>query len=142
MTEPGGAPVTGKRPAVVAVVVRSGRVLVVKRGPQVARPGYWAPLSGRVEPGEPQPAAVVREVREEVGLEVRALAPVWECDTDDGSFRLYWWTAQITGGLLVPDPREVSEVRWVTPAQFAALSPTFADDHVFFDTILPTLGLT
>jgi 8-oxo-dGTP pyrophosphatase MutT (NUDIX family) len=131
----------GQRPAVVAVVARAGRVLVIKRGPQVARAGYWAPLSGRVEPGESQPEAVVREVREEVGLAVRPIAKVWECDTDDGRFRLYWWTAEVTGGELMLDPYEVSEARWLWPAEFRQLAPTFADDHVFFDTILPGLRL-
>src|SRR5206468_2424577 len=57
-----------KREAVVAVLQRAGRVLVVKRGPEAVLSGYWAPLSGRIEPGESQEQAVIREVREEVGL--------------------------------------------------------------------------
>lgn len=127
--------------AVVAVLARSGRVLVIRRGPAVRNPGYWTLPSGRVEPGESQPAALVREVREELGLAVTPLAKVWECDTDDGGYRLHWWTAEITGGDLAPEPGEVAQARWLPPGEFRRLSPTFAGDHEFFDRVLPTLRL-
>lgn len=131
-----------QRDAVVAVVGRAGRVLVVRRGPGAVFPGYWAPLSGRVEPGEAQPAAVVREVKEEVGLVVRPLAKVWECDTHDHAFRLHWWQAVPLSSVaeLSADPGEVSETRWVLPAEFRLLTPTFAGDHEFFDRVLPGLA--
>lgn len=127
--------------AVVAVLAKDGRLLVIRRGPDVARPGYWTPVSGRVERGESQADAVVREVREEVGLLVRPVAKVWECDTDDGAYRLHWWTAEVEGGELAPHPGEVSDVRWVLPEEFDRLSPTFGDDRRFFRQILPASGL-
>jgi 8-oxo-dGTP pyrophosphatase MutT (NUDIX family) len=126
--------------AVVAVLPRDGRYLVIRRGPQVPRSGYWTPLSGRVEPGESQPEALVREVREEVGLTVRPLARVWQCDTDDGAYRLHWWTAEVEPGEPVLDRDEVSDARWVLPEEFSGLEPTFADDRVFFTRVLPTLA--
>ncbi|MGW1748470.1 NUDIX domain-containing protein [Streptomyces sp. NPDC002092] len=128
-----------KREAIVAVLRRGGRVLAIRRGPGVPRPGYWQPLSGKVEPGETQEQAVVREVREEVGLTVSPLAKVWESETDDGLFRLHWWTADATTGEIVPDPVEVAEARWVTPEEFLALSPVFDGDREFFERILPGL---
>lgn len=125
-----------KRDAVVAVIVRDdGRVLVIQRAPGVSRPGYWTPLSGRVEPGETHPEAVVRESREEVGLAVTPVAKVWECDTDDGRYRLHWWTARAGAGRLELDPAEVSDARWIDPAEFGALDPTFADDRAFFTDV-------
>lgn len=102
-------------------------------------PGYWGPLSGRIEPAESQQAAVVREVREEVGLEVRPLAKVWECETDDGVYLIHWWSAEVGEGELVLDPVEVADARWVTPAEFLAMEPTFAGDRVFFTDVLPGL---
>ncbi|MGW2724514.1 NUDIX domain-containing protein [Streptomyces sp. NPDC001492] len=128
-----------KRQAIVAVLRRNGRVLAIRRGPGVSRPGYWQPLSGKVEPGETQEQAVVREVREEVGLTVSPLAKVWESETDDGLFRLHWWTADATTGEIVPDPVEVAETRWVTPEEFLALTPVFDGDREFFERILPGL---
>ena len=128
-----------QREAIVAVLLRAERVLAIRRGPAVARPGYWQPLSGRIEPGESQREAVVREVREEVGLTVVPLAKVWESETDDGSFRLHWWTARADTGEVVPDPDEVAEARWVTPEEFLSLDPVFDGDREFFERILPGL---
>jgi 8-oxo-dGTP pyrophosphatase MutT (NUDIX family) len=127
--------------AVVAVLARAGRVMVIRRGPQVLNPGYWTLPSGRIESGESQPAAVIREVREELGLAVRPLAKVWECDADGADFWLHWWTAEVTGGDLDPEPGEVAVARWLWPAEFTQLSPTFAGDREFFDRVLPGLRL-
>jgi 8-oxo-dGTP pyrophosphatase MutT (NUDIX family) len=65
--------------AVVAVITKEKKVLIIQRGADVPFPGYWAPLSGKMEPQEDQAEAVVREVREEVGLTVRPVRKVWEC---------------------------------------------------------------
>lgn len=125
--------------AVVAVLRRGERMLVVRRGPRARRPGYWSPVSGRIEAGESQAEAVVREVREEVGLEVRPLGKVWECPTDDGRYRLHWWSVEVTGGELDPEPGEVAEARFVDPSEFLALEPTFEGDREFFERVLPRL---
>jgi 8-oxo-dGTP diphosphatase len=126
--------------AIVAVLRRDGQILVIRRGGQASRAGYWAPLSGRIEPGESQPAAVVREIREEVGLEATPIAKVWECDTDDGEFLLHWWTAEAAPGPLVLDRTEVGDARWVTVEEFLRLEPTFAGDREFFVQVFPRLS--
>ena len=80
---------------VAAVLDREGRFLIGKRSPhKQSAPGYWCPISGRVEPGETQAEAVVREVREETGLRVRARSKVAECDTHDGSAIIHWWRVE------------------------------------------------
>lgn len=74
--------------AVAALIVRAGvdedgrplpdsaaRVLAMRRAPSnLAGPGLWETLSGRVEQGEEPRDAVLREIEEESGLEV-ALEP-------------------------------------------------------------------
>jgi 8-oxo-dGTP diphosphatase len=73
-----GAPETAP-PVVpcVGAIVRDvdGRLLLVQRGhePHASR---WSLPGGRMEAGETAEQAVVREVREETGLDVRAGAPV------------------------------------------------------------------
>jgi 8-oxo-dGTP pyrophosphatase MutT (NUDIX family) len=135
------APAKGADPKqAVVVVLRDGeRVLVIRRGPAASRSGYWTPPSGRIEPGETQAQAVAREAREELGLEVRPRRRVWECPSDDGRYTLHWWTADVVGGALVPEPGEVGEVRWVTPEEFPRLTPVFEDDCRFFREVLPGL---
>ncbi|TCC44667.1 NUDIX hydrolase [Kribbella capetownensis] len=125
--------------AIVAVLRQADQVLVIRRGPGACMPGYWAPLSGTLEPGESQQEALVREVQEEIGLAVTPLAKVWESATARGDYLLHWWTAAASPGEVTADPREVSETRWVTPAQFLALEPIFAGDREFFGKIFPRL---
>jgi 8-oxo-dGTP diphosphatase len=128
--------------AIVAVIRRGDAVLAIQRGPRGPFPGWWSLPSGRIEPGESQPEAVIREMREELGLEVTPLAKVWECPTDDGSFRLNWWTVLPLREPveLRPDPVEVSVARWVSAEEFLALTPSFEGDREFFARVLP--GLT
>jgi NADH pyrophosphatase NudC (nudix superfamily) len=125
--------------AVVAVVRRGDRVLMVRRGPRSSFPGFWQPLSGRLEPGETQAEAVVREAREEVGLEVRPLRKVWECPADGADFRLHWWLAESRTGDVTPDGCEVTDARWLTPEEIRLLPDTFAGDREFFTRVLPAL---
>jgi 8-oxo-dGTP pyrophosphatase MutT (NUDIX family) len=125
--------------SIVAVIPRSGRYLIILRSPNVYLPGYWAPPSGKVEPGETQPEAVIREVHEEVGLVARPRAKVWECETDDGSLILHWWLAEADGEVRI-DPLEVSAARWLTPREFLATEPTFDGDRELFRSVLPTLS--
>jgi 8-oxo-dGTP diphosphatase len=76
---PSSADAGAPRPVVACVgaVVRDtgGRLLLIRRGQEPSR-GLWSLPGGRVEPGETVAAAVVREVREETGLAVRAGEPV------------------------------------------------------------------
>jgi len=126
--------------AVVAVVTRGTKLLFIRRGPSVADAGFWAPLSGRIERGEDQAAAVVREAKEEVGLTVKPLRKVWESLSTRGAYRLHWWLAEWVDGDFRLDPREVSEARWLSSPEISALEKTFEKDREFFDRVLPGLG--
>lgn len=110
--------------------------LIIKRGPEAQASGYWGPPSGRIEPGETQAQTVVREMREELGIEVRPIEKIWECDTDDGVYLMHWWTAAIASVELSPDPGEVADTRWVTPTEFLGMDHTFEGDREFVRTVL------
>ncbi len=121
--------------AIVAVVRSGGLVLMIRRGPREPDAGYWAPPSGKVERGESQEAAVVREIQEEVGVTVRPLRKVWESISADETHTLHWWLADAVDGDLRLDQREVIDARWVTVQEIAALEPTFAGDRHFFEQV-------
>jgi ADP-ribose pyrophosphatase YjhB (NUDIX family) len=53
--------------AALAVIERDGRILLVQESAAPCR-GKWSLPGGRLLPGEPVPAAAVREIREETGL--------------------------------------------------------------------------
>jgi len=124
--------------AVVAVITNGDKVLLIERAPTVRGGGYWAPVSGEVEPGESQEAAVAREAMEEVGLTVRPLRKVWENISSRGTFRLHWWLAEYVAGELVLEKREVSDARWLTADEINRMDTTFEGDREFFQKVLPS----
>lgn len=108
--------------AVGAVVVRDGKVLLTKRGREPGR-GLWSLPGGAVHPGEELKAAVIRELREECGLEVAVeeVAEVVERMIHDAEGRLQYHyvildyrTRWLRGDLSLSE--EVEEARWVDPA--------------------------
>jgi 8-oxo-dGTP diphosphatase len=60
----------------VAVLIRSdGAALLAQRPETKVYPGYWEFPGGKIEPGEPVPEALRREVREELGVEIARADP-------------------------------------------------------------------
>ncbi|MBL8447546.1 MAG: Nudix family hydrolase [Zoogloeaceae bacterium] len=66
-----------KRVVVAAAVMtrEDGRFLLGKRAPDTFYPGYWEFPGGKVEPGETSREALIRELREELGIEAREAWP-------------------------------------------------------------------
>ena len=54
-----------------AVIEHDGRVLVAQRNPGDPLSGKWEFPGGKIEPGETPERCLVREIREELGIEVR-----------------------------------------------------------------------
>lgn len=106
-------------PGVAAVVFSGDAVLLVRRGNEPSR-GRWGLPGGVVELGETVEEAVVREVREETGLEVRPLKLVTVFDSivrdPDGRVRFHYvlceYLSEAIGGALHANS-DVLEARWV-----------------------------
>jgi len=126
--------------AVIAVITNGEMVLLIQRAPGIRGGGYWAPVSGEVEVGESQEAAVTREAMEEVGLTVRPIRKVWENVSTRGTFKLHWWIAKYVAGELTPNPAEVSDARWLTADEICRMDGTFEGDRDFYRKILPALA--
>ena len=121
-------------------------MVLVKRGPQillarnVAVPagGRMSALAGFLEPGESIEEAVHREVREEVGVEVKDLRYFASQSWPYPHSLMIAFTAEYAGGDLVLDPTEIAEARWFGPGDaLPELSPGQSVSRALIDANLP-----
>jgi 8-oxo-dGTP diphosphatase len=111
--------------AVAAIVIDdAGRVLLVRRG-QPPNQGKWTVPGGKVERGERLVDAVVREVREETGVEITCGPMIAVVERLDDA-----WHYVILDYLARPEPGEVRaatdvvDARWVPRADLGELDTT------------------
>jgi NAD+ diphosphatase len=119
------------------VLVRRGDAILLARN-VAAPPGRFSALAGFLEPGESVEDAIHREVREEVGIEVKDLryfaSQSWPFP---GSLMLAF-TAEYAGGELRPDETEIAEARWFGPGDaLPQLSPSQSISRALIDAHLP-----
>jgi 8-oxo-dGTP diphosphatase len=103
----------------------AGRLLLIKRGHE-PQAGRWSLPGGRIEPGESDQQALVREVREETGLRVAPgrLAGTVERPWPGGRVLVIRdYLAVVAGGDLAAGD-DADDARWVSPADFAGLALT------------------
>jgi 8-oxo-dGTP diphosphatase len=114
-------------PVVVGTaIVRDGRLLAQQRGHPRRDAGRWELPGGRVEPGERDVAAVVRECREELGVDVRVGQPVGPDLPLPGGLLLRVYAAEL-GDAGEPAALEHRAVRWITAGELSELDWLDAD---------------
>jgi ADP-ribose pyrophosphatase YjhB (NUDIX family) len=113
-------------PCVGAIITdAAGRLLLIKRGHQPGK-GLWSIPGGRVEPGETDEQAVIREVREETGLVVqpgRLIGAVRRPAPPGAMLDIRDYAAAVTGGTLAAGD-DADDARWAGPAELAGLPLT------------------
>ncbi|WP_406173104.1 (deoxy)nucleoside triphosphate pyrophosphohydrolase [Streptomyces sp. NBC_00996] len=101
-----------------AALLSEGRLLSARRSAPPALAGRWELPGGKVEPGENPEHALVRELREELGVEAEPLERVPGEWTLKPGYVLRVWTARLLPGSAEPRPLEDhDELRWLTPGE-------------------------
>ena len=97
------------------VLVKKGCAILLAR--HVRGTGRFTALAGFVEPGESVEEAVHREVREEVGLEVKNLRYFASQSWPFPHSLMLAFTAEHARGEIVTESAEIAEARWFAPGE-------------------------
>ncbi|MFJ9023877.1 (deoxy)nucleoside triphosphate pyrophosphohydrolase [Streptomyces sp. NPDC102259] len=109
---------TERTVVVGAALLDAGRLLAARRSAPPELAGRWELPGGKVEEGEAPEAALVRELREELGVEAETVERVpgeWPLRPP---YVLQVWTARLRPGSAAPEPlQDHDALRWLTPAE-------------------------
>ena len=110
--------------AVGAVVINDGSLLMVRRGKDPGK-GLWSIPGGRVEHNELLTDALVREVKEETGLDVEVVELLGILEVPGEPHYVILDHVAVAKGELDPTPGDdAAEVRWVPLGEVEALDCT------------------
>jgi 8-oxo-dGTP diphosphatase len=111
---------TDRLVVVAGAVYDEGRLLAARRSAPAELAGRWELPGGKLEPGESPEQALVRELREELGIETEAVDRVpgeWPLRA---GYVLQVWTVRLLSG----EPRPLQDhdaLRWLAPDELDAV---------------------
>ncbi|HHG8772525.1 TPA: pyrimidine (deoxy)nucleoside triphosphate diphosphatase [Raoultella planticola] len=106
-----------KLDVVAAIIEQDGKILLAQRPDHADQPGMWEFAGGKVEPGESQPQALIRELQEELGItaHVERYVASHQRDVSGRPIHLHaWWVPRFSG---VPVAHYHRQLRWCSPQQ-------------------------
>ena len=120
------------------MIDRDGKYLITQRRPTATLPLLWEFPGGRVEEGESDEAALARELKEEMEIDVevgdRVIHVQHSYPHYDIDFRVY--RCRLTGGAI--NHKKVHDHRWVSPQEMDRYEFPAADEK----TVAQLLDLT
>lgn len=114
-----------------AIIVEEGRVLAAQRSISMSHPLKWEFPGGKVEVGETPEECIVREIHEELGLElmVSGAGPaVFKPHASGRTLELLPFVCKVVSGAL--QLREHAQVRWCGPEELSELDWADADVEI------------
>lgn len=110
-----------------ALIERDGFVLACRRGPEMRMPLKWEFPGGKIEAGETAEQCLLREVHEEMGVNIAICSALSPATHSYGDFTvtLYPFVCSIENG--EPMLHEHAELLWLAPKDLPALDWCAAD---------------
>jgi len=124
-----------------AIADARGRFLVGKRPDHVHQGGLWEFPGGKLDPGESPEAGLVRELAEELGIQVRAGRPLIRVHHDYGDRHILLDVHRVDDYAGVPHGREGQPLDWLAPDDMDPAAFPAADRPIITALRLPPLML-
>ena len=121
-------------PAVIVLITR-GDSMLLARSSNFPSP-FFSTLAGFVEPGESLEEAVHREVKEEVGIELKNVRYFGSQPWPFGRSLMVGFTAEYAGGELRVDGQEIAEANWFTAGSLPRIPPRLSIARHLIDAFL------
>lgn len=125
-------------PAVITLIERDGQLLLARSGRFPS--GMFSAVAGFVEVGESLEEAAVREVREEVGVEVGELRYFASQPWPFGRSLMVGFFARYLSGSIQVDGEEITEARFFDVQQLPILPPRVSIARKMIDAFLAARG--
>jgi len=126
-------------PAVI-VLIRKGHEILLARSPNFPEDMYGL-IAGFVEPGESAEAAVAREIREEVGIEVKNINYFGTQAWPFPNSLMIGFTAEYSSGEIQPDGFEIEDARWFPAGDLPVLPGKISIARKLIDHFLKEEGM-
>jgi A/G-specific adenine glycosylase len=124
-----------RQTAVVGVIYKNGKILIDKRKPGGLLGGLWELPGGKVKTGESLKAALLREVREELGVKVRILRPLVTVQHAYSHFSVTLHAFVCARESGKPQCAGCVDYKWVLPEQLKKYAFPAANKKIF--AVLP-----
>ncbi len=121
-------------PAIIVLISR-GEELLLARAPRFP-PGMYSVLAGFVEPGESLEETVMREVREEVGIEVKDIRYFGSQPWPFPNSLMIGFTATYASGDIVIEPQELVEAGWFSKHNLPQIPPKLSIARKLIDSFV------
>jgi len=125
-------------PAVMVLITRGRELLLARKAVWPA--GRYSAIAGFVEPGEMLEDTVVRETREEVGVEVGELRYFGSQPWPFPHSLMVAFTAEYAGGPVKPDGVEIEEAAWFDAEALPRLPPSVSISRRLITTVAAQLA--
>ena len=127
-------------PAIIVLVERGNELLLARS--RHFLPGMYSVLAGFVEPGESLEEAVVREVKEEVGMDVKDIKYFGSQPWPFPHSLMIGFTATYAGGEISLDDSEIEEAGWFTADNLPRIPGKISIARKLIDGFLARKGRT
>lgn len=119
---------------VVAMTIKKGNQYLLGRRSLTKKvaPGYWCPISGKIESGETEEQALIREAQEEIGVLIMPIHKIATFEIENRKSVLHWWLVEIIRGEPQLNNDEHTEIAWLTFNEILKLEPIFQEDIAIY----------